>query len=457
MPVTDVELHHPLAHLLAVRCLTAGSYLRRVADQHAAMGYGPLAYRREKVSRWIAGTHSPSYHTQLAMAALEGISAEAVHDRGWPGWLTLALPDDRTVLCAPWTTAGTVAALEITGGGPVDRRRFLITTSVTLGTTMAQWSGAAPAGASPAHGRRIGQDVPDLFDRRLDDLRRLDDRVGSGDVYDAARTELRLITRTIKDATYSATTARRLHAAAAEASRAAGWTAYDSGKTAAADRHYITALRSAADAGDPVISANTMAFWAIQHYSTGDPRGAVDLVDTALTQAPRIGSARMTAMLYARACRAHARAGDSQAADRAANAALTAYENAVPAGDDLPCVYWVNLGEIHQLLGSSALNLGHPKIALRHFQDASTAATSEAEAYDSDAFPRGASIYLARLAEAQLDLGDIDAAIDTAHNAVDHMGGVTSARGTSTLEDLRKKLAQRRGVPVVRDFLTATA
>ncbi|MFE1408310.1 hypothetical protein ACFW5D_32780 [Streptomyces sp. NPDC058770] len=252
---------------------------------------------------------------------------------------------------------------------------------------------------------------------------------------------------------------RRLFGAAAEASRSAGWTAYDSGKIAAAERHYSTAVRAAASADDPVIGANTLAFWAIPHYSTGNPLGAVDLIEAALSQAPRAGSARLTSMLHARACRAHAHVGDTRAADRAAdrsaNAALDAYENAGPIEDDLPCVYWYNLGETHQLLGSSALNLGNPKRALAHFLEASDAHTSQ-EAYNAAAFPRGHSIYLARLAEAHLSLGDIDAAVATAHDAVDRMGGITSARGTHTLEDLRKKLLHRRGIPVVADFLDYT-
>ncbi|MEY7975457.1 tol-pal system YbgF family protein [Streptomyces pilosus] len=220
-------------------------------------------------------------------------------------------------------------------------------------------------------------------------------------------------------------------------------------------RDYATALRAAASADDPVVGANTLAFWAIQHYSTGDPRSADDLVEAALSKAPKTGSARMTSMLHARACRAHARAGDTRAADRAANAALDAYEHAGPLENDLACVYWYNLGEAHQLIGSSALNLGHPKRAVAHFQEASAAHTSH-EAYNAAAFPRGHAIYLARLAEAHLSLGDVDAAVATAHDAVDRMGGVTSARDTSTLEDLRKRLARRRGVPVIADFLDYT-
>lgn len=450
---TDAAERHPLAYLLAVRGQKAQAYLLRVAEQHQRMGYGQMAYRREKASRWIRGDYAPNYRTQLAMAALEGIPPEAIHAHGWPGWLLLALPD-HTLFTLPWTTTGVVQALEITGG-PVDRRKFLITTSVTLGTTVAQWSAAAPAGAAPTTGCRIGDDVPDLFERRLEGLRRLDDTVGSGDVYDAARAELRLITATLKNASFGEGVERRLFAAAAEASRSAGWTAYDSGKTAAAERHYVTALRAAASADDPVVGANTLAFWAIQHYSTGNPRGAVDLIEAALSKAPRTGSPRLTSMLHARACRAHAHAGDARAADRAANAALDAYEHAGPIEDDLSCVYWYNLGETHQLIGSSALNLGNPKRALAHFLEASTVHTNQ-EAYNGDAFPRGHAIYLARLAEAHLGLGDVDAAVATAHDAVDRMGGITSARSTHTLEDLRSKLARRRGIPAVAEFLDYT-
>jgi tetratricopeptide (TPR) repeat protein len=446
---------HPLAYLLSRRGTTHEAYLFRVAEQHRRMGYGQMGHRKEKASRWVSGEHAPTLRTQFAMAALEKIPAETVLAHGWPGWLLLAVPDDHALLTAPWTTTATVHALE-TAGGPVDRRKFLITTSVTLTSTVAQWTAAKPAGASSTGGRRIDHSTPDRFERRLEELRHLDDELGSGEVYEAARTELRLILSALKDSTYSERVGRRLFAAAAEASRSAGWTAYDSGQTAAAERHYVTAMRAAASAGDPVVGANTLAFWAIQQYSTGNPRGAIDLIDAALAQAPRIGSARMTAMLHARACRAHARAGDTRAADRAANAALDTYAHAGPIEADPACVYWFNLGETHQLLGSSALNLGNPRQALKHFQDASTAHHSEGEAYNGDAFPRGHAIYLARLAEAHLALGDIDAAVDTAHTAIDRMGGVTSARGTQTLEDLRNKLARRRGIPAVADFLAYT-
>ncbi|MCC9310059.1 transcriptional regulator [Kitasatospora sp. RB6PN24] len=448
-----------LSYLLARRRSTAEAYLLRVAQRHKALGYGSLAAGKSKFSRWKAGT-IPELPTQLAIADLEGVAHEEVLRLGWPGWLTLAVADqdDRLYFDSPWTTTGTVNALEKVGAQVDDRNRrdFLVTSTTALSAVIAGWASAPPAQAALAgRGRRVNAAVPRAFQQRLAVLRRLDDQVGSGQVYTSAVSELRMITSVIKECTYTEDVGRQLYAAAAEASRSAGWTAYDSGHHAQAERHFATALRAAASGDDPVVGVNTLAFWAIQHYSTGNPRGAVALVEAAQAKVPAIGSARMTAMLHARACRAYAHAGDHRSADRQANAALDAYANVGPVHDDPDCVYWLNLGEVYQLLGSSSLNLNRPRQALTHFDAATAACTSEA--YDGESFPRGAAIYLARRADAHLALHDLEGAVATAHQAVEHMGGVTSARGSSTLSDLRTKLAAHRSVPAISDFLAYTA
>ncbi|GAA2507939.1 hypothetical protein GCM10010406_50650 [Streptomyces thermolineatus] len=423
---------------------SAAAFLRRVAERHKALGFGALAANRQKLSRWKAGT-VPDRHTQLAIADLTGVSRSDVLDLGWPGWLALAVPAHRPASCRSTPAAPTVLGR---AGGSVERRRFLITAAASSMVPVL----ASPSAARAATGRRVGEGLAGLHEQRLAALRHLDDQIGSGHVYNAAVQEFDMITDTLRTASYSDVTGRRLLAAAADAQRAAGWTAYDSGHPERAESHFADAAEDALAAGDPEVLANTLAFWAIKCYSTGDPRAAVSLVEAASAYAPATGSARMRAMLYARACRAHARAGDRRASDRAANAALDAYRNAVPFSDDLPSLYWVNVGEIHQLLGSSALNLGDPARALHHFQQAGAAT----EAYNGDAFPRGAAIYCARQAEAYLALRDLDHAVGAAQQAVERLGGVTSARGSATLADLRSKLAEHRAVPAVRHFLELT-
>lgn len=46
-----------------------------------------------------------------------------------------------------------------------------------------------------------------------------------------------------------------------------GWCAYDEGRHAAAERHFLASLRSAASAHDPTLGAVTLAFWANLRYA----------------------------------------------------------------------------------------------------------------------------------------------------------------------------------------------
>ncbi|MFF4408513.1 transcriptional regulator [Streptomyces sp. NPDC001407] len=449
---------HPLAYLLHLNGWSAPHYLTLLDAAHRHLGYGPITKsERKRITRWTRYGVIPEMRAQKAMAFLHGIPEEEVTARPWPEWLKLACIRERRLLDAAWDPQATIDLLDrvASTGGPMDRRGFLVVTGIA--PVLAGAGSAEPATAS-SRGRRIGRQAPALFDKALAILRRQDDQLGSGQVHASARAQLRLITSALKNNAYSDETGRQLHAAAAEAARICGWTAYDSGHHALAEEYYLAALRAAASSNDPVVTANTLAFWAIMRYSTGDPRGAADLVTDALGRARSIGSPRMIAMLHARLARAHAHAGDDRAAARAQNAAFDAYDRAHDRSpqDEPDCVYWVNLGELQMLAGSCALNLGRPKEALIQFT-AAPATIRDADAYQEEDFPRGAAIYLAREAEARISLDDLDGAVETAHRAVEHMGGVSSARGTSTLDDLRDKLAVRKEVPLVRDFLEHTA
>ncbi|GAA3044398.1 tetratricopeptide (TPR) repeat protein [Streptomyces olivoverticillatus] len=443
---------HPLRSLLAREHTTAAAYLKRVADRHQVLGYGQMAHRKEKFSRWISGTE-PELTAQLAMADLHGIDPEEVHRRGWPDWLLLALCDDRSVWELPWTVAGTVEALEQAGGGPVDRRGFVIASLGTLAVTGAHWAATTPAAVAAMGGRRVGAGAAELFETRLDTLRHLDDAVGSAHAYQAAVAELRLITGVLTTGSYTDATGRRLYAAAAEACRLAGWCAYDSGHLADAEKRFTAALRAAAIGDDATLGASTLAFWANLRYSCGDPYGALGLVERALDHRHKITSGRVLAMLHARQARAHSKAGEPAAAYRAIDAAFAAYDRAGPTEHDLPSMYWMTHGEVHEVAASCALSLGEPQRALEHFD----AALRHEDPYDAHTEARGAGIYLARQAEAHLALGDIDAAVAVAERAIEQLGGADSARGTSTLADLRGQLAAHRKARPVADFLDLTA
>ncbi|MFE5858714.1 hypothetical protein ACFQ61_36525 [Streptomyces sp. NPDC056500] len=229
-----LEDRHPLHQVLALRGWTNEYCLRRVAAKHKDLGYGAMAVRKEKISRWTRPERpqtDPTGDGRRPRDRQPRGSRQALH------WLLLALRDGTTIWESPWTPAGTIQALEDAGGlVDLDRRGFLIATTATLAAVLAQWATAAPAPALARGSRQIGAAVADRFDNRLGDLRHLDDDLGSEHVYDAARHESRLITRLLRDNTYSEETGRRLHACAAEASRLAGWCAFDSGQSAAAEK-----------------------------------------------------------------------------------------------------------------------------------------------------------------------------------------------------------------------------
>ncbi|MEU8954998.1 transcriptional regulator [Streptomyces sp. NPDC048518] len=428
--MSPVLVRHPLHELLAREQTTAAAYLKKVADRHQALGYGHMAYRKEKVSRWTTGTE-PEMSAQYAMADLHGIDTEEVRRRGWPDWLLLLFHDDRAVWELPWTTAGTVEALE-DPGGPVDRRGFVIASLGTLAATGAHWAAATPDTLGATRGRHIGAKAAALFEARLDTLRHLDDEVGSTTAYDAARAELKLIRNTLKTKSYSSTTKRRLYEAAAEASRLAGWCAYDGQRLADAETRFVVSLRAAASAGNATLGASTLAFWANLRYSDNDPYGALGLIDRALDNRYKITSGRVLAMLHARKARAHSKAQEPTAAYRAIDAAFAACDRAGPAEADLPSMYWMTHGEVHEIAASCALSLGDPCRALEHFDSA----VSHDDPYDDSTEARGAGIYLSRQATAHLDLGDVDAAVEVAEHALDQLGGADSARGSSALIDL---------------------
>lgn len=444
---------HPLSALLAHNNWTAAAYLNRVADRHRRLGFGGMATRKEKLTRWKRTP--PSRTAQLAIADLHQIPRREVDRLGWPDFLLLALPGDQVVLESAWTPAGTLSVLAELGdvGGSVDRRGFLITSVGALSASLAQWATSAPAVALSGTGRRIGAEAPRLFEDRLHALRHLDDMVGAGQVYDAALIELRMITRLLKDASYSADVGRRLFACAAEASRLAGWCAYDAGRTATSERHFMTALRASGSADDPTTGASVLAFWANLRYTNGDARGALHLIDGALADRRKITSARVIAMLHARAARAHSKAGDPTKAWRQVDAAFTAYATAPPPAEDLPSVEWITHGELHQVAASTALSLGDSRRALENFDQALT----HTDRYDTGREARGNAIYLARKAEAHLQLGDLDAAVEVGHHVIGLMGGIDSARATATLTGLRDGLNGHRHVPAVRDFLEYVA
>lgn len=447
-------LQHPLTALRCELGLTGAEYLKRLDDAHHALGYGRMAKRREKISRWETGVHDPDEPTRYAMAHLHGIPPSAVTELGWPRFLLLAFADDRPILDSPWTPAGTVNAAEaVARGGPMDRRGFLISSGTALTGIVTCWSTAARAAtpASPhAGGQRLTPAVMTRLEQRLDDLRHLDDVLSSNELLPAATAEYQLLNQFASGSTYGSAISRRVFTALAEAARLCGFLHFDSGQHAQAQRFYITSLRASATAGDSEVGANTLNYMAIQTYTTGNPHDAVNLIRAAQDQVKRSTTPRVRAILHARAARALSKTGDSTRCARELDAARHAFSQGAH-DDDPPWAYSITASEIEMLAGSSALDLRNPGPALHSFAAAKRADRS------GTAHLRDTLLYLTRTARAHLELGDIDAACATATEALTQNRSISATRPTTTLDDLRRQLAPHRDVRAVREFLSLSA
>lgn len=459
--MSDQLLPHPLAALRVELGLTGEGYLDRLDDVHFALGYGRMAKSRQKVSRWENGVNSPEMPARYAMARLHGIPREAVTELGWPDFLLLAFPDDRPVLDSPWTLAGTVAAVAAAtrGGSMQDRRGFLIASGAALTGLATSWSLALtePAEAVPdvlAGGTptspRLTPALLDTLEQRLDDLRRLDDVLGGARLRQTAVAEYDLLEGLAKQTGQHGPREHRLLSLLAESARMCGWLQFDSGRHARAQRFYVTSLRASASAGDHQVGANTLAFMAIQVYSEGNPHHAVALVRTAQDATVRRSTPRVRSMLHARAARALSKTGDRTGCWRELDAARTEYARG-PHDDDPSWSYWLNLGEIEMLAGSSALDLDDPRRALTHFEQARHVQ------YSADGYARDHVLYLTRTARAHLRLGDLDAACAVATDAFTQNVTLNSSRPSVALDDLRDELSSHRHVRAVRDFLQLSA
>jgi tetratricopeptide (TPR) repeat protein len=330
----------------------------------------------------------------------------------------------------------------------MDRRGFLIASGGLLTSIGTDWSGAldAVATTSTSTGRRpLTATTLDRLEQRLDDLRRLDDSLGGGELRQLATAEFGLLSRLADEAVYDEATGRRLFSALAESARICGWLHFDAGPHAAAQSYYISALRASATAGDGACGANVLAFMAIQTYSVGNPQDAVNLVRTALAQAAR-ATPRVRAMLHMRAGLALSKTGARQACAHELDAAQAVFE-AGSSDDDPPWSYWMSAGEIEMIAASSALELDDPQKALEYF-----GAARDSE-YAADGYARDNALFLVRSAEAHLRLGDVDAACAVAGEALDQIDGVDSARPSGALADFTKQLRPHISARSAHEFL----
>ncbi|TLF76850.1 helix-turn-helix domain-containing protein [Nocardia cyriacigeorgica] len=256
-----------------------------------------------------------------------------------------------------------------------------------------------------APGRQVGAGLAAEMERRVVELRRLDDVVGGAALHPVVRCDLDAARSVVRDGTYTSDIKRRLLRVVAELSQLAGWVYSDAGRYAEAQHAYLDGVTAATEAGDRPLAGQLLSTLAYQMTNTGDARDAALLARTALRGASTDAPPVVRALLGERVAWAAAKAADPEGARRALDAVDDEYDRRSPGDDEPDWVYWLNRDEIDVMRARCAVQLGNSV-------EAETLLTPAIERYPAGR-KREATLYRSWLAEAYARGGQPAAAHET--------------------------------------------
>lgn len=291
-------------------------------------------------------------------------------------------------------------------------------------------------------GRRIGDGLVAKAERRIAELRRMDDFVAGGDLHTLVEQELHATAALLREASYTEPIGRRLLIAIGELCQLAGWVVGDAGQYAAAAHYYSVGVKAAHAANNPGLAGNLISTLAYQVANVGNPHEAVLLAQSADTGS-RQAAPTVRALFKERLAWAYAKAGERRATERTLAAVETTYEQRKP-GDEPEWVYWLNEDEIDVMAGRCYVELGQAGRAVPLL-------SGVLEHYD-ERHTRELALYTSWLAEAHVQLDAVDEAAVAATRTLELTSQITSARSDDRVSLLRRKLQPYKAVPAVADF-----
>lgn len=324
-----------------------------------------------------------------------------------------------------------------------DGAELTITTD-TVSRLVHEWLVVEPPQlVEVAAGRSIGDSLVSKVERRVAQLRRMDDFVAGGDLHELVERELRTTGTLLRDASYSEALGKRLLMAIGELCQLAGWVNGDAGNYPVAAHYYSVGVKAAHAAGDAPSAANLISTLAYQVSNVGNPREAVLLAQSADTGAKHQATPTTRALFKERVAWANAKVGDRKQTERALAAVETEYDHRTP-DDDPEWVYWLNEDEINVMAGRCYVELGKAELAVPLL--------SEVLNHYDERMTRERALYLSWLAEAEIALGAIDEAAAIATKTLELTAQITSARSDDRVQVLRRRLRPYQRVPAVAEF-----
>ncbi|MEV4091127.1 hypothetical protein [Streptosporangium saharense] len=157
--------------------------------------------------------------------------------------------------------------------------------------------------------RRVGAaDIAELHEA-AEHARRIDSKYGGFSSGSTLAACLRERAIPLLKGTYSDAVGRRLFAVTAQLGRLAGYSAWDLGHQARAQRHYIQALRLARAAGDVALGGYVLASMSLRAELNGFCEDSVDMAQGAFERTRHNATPRTLAFFKLVEARAHYREG----------------------------------------------------------------------------------------------------------------------------------------------------
>ena len=439
-----------LGTVLALAGISNAGLARRVNDLGAQRGL-TLRYDKTSVARWVSKGMVPQGAAPHLIAAAIGqklgrpvpLHEIGLADADPAPEVGLAFPRDvgQAVRTATELYRLDLAGRRAGGGGIWQSLAGSFAVSA-YATPASRWlitpaDSSVARDASPSEGSaaplKVGHsDVQKLREAAVD-ARRWDSKYGGGDWRSSMVPEcLRVEAAPLLLGSYSDEVGRALFGASAELTRLAGWMAFDTGQQEAAQRYYIQALRLARAAADVPLGGYVLASMSLQATYRGFGDEGVDLAQAALERNRGLATARTMSFFRLVEARAHARAGDAQAAGAALKSAEGWLERS-REGDNDPS--WLGFYSYDRFAADAAecyRDLKAPRQVRRFTEQALSKPTEE--------FVRSHGLRLVVSAVAELESGNLDAACEQGVRAVEVAGRISSARTTEYVKDLLHRL-----------------
>ncbi|MFJ2107101.1 tetratricopeptide repeat protein [Streptomyces microflavus] len=404
------EPNGALGRLLTESRWTYRQFARAVNRVGTEMGT-PLRYDESAVSHWLGGTVPRGTVRVCVLEALSRrLGRPVTHaEAGLP------VPRDHSP-----TAADTVEGLIDLGRQDMDpsRRSVLGAGLFSVALTIPGWPdviGRAEAVQS-GRARRIGMNEVDMVIAMTERVSELDDQFGGRHARPMAASFMVNTVASYLRADAPDDVRKAMLSAASDLLYLTGYMAVDEGLHGLAQRYYVKALELAGNAEDHLTYCTTLRGMSVQAIDLRHGGKAMELADAAAAASPKAGP-RMLAFLAGQQAHASAQTGDRTRALRYIREAETAMDRAESRGKTFGSY---DPASLNYHISQVRYELGDVSGAIEAMQQSDKVRYS--------VYRRARVRHRAMLAERQLEVGHLEAACDTWHQALDDYPMVQSGR-----------------------------